>query len=321
MFQIVNQSYVSEHIPRKVKELATDNMSVNAKYVAPLIAEGQRLGEITEGDPMQMGIAYFSMIQGLGLIKAQSWESFSIPEVPVIMKLFGKNTGLPEARHGNDKRAKLLPLVLPDSESTYRTKLPFSDQFVMEDASIVNLREGDSIVVRITVNDRERKIRRVAFAESGSMKPRRAEVYSGNKMKKRVEYTDGSVMFTRFENKSKRRFGLGEIYYDAYTLFQLLMSYPFGSGAMICFTLVLDGNLPIPIGPMDLYVKETGIETVQVPGGKFECFRLEMGLSGALGIMAEISKSHFWYSVESPHWPVKFENKSEDTFTEFVSVN
>ncbi len=70
--------------------------------------------------------------------------------------------------------------------------------------------------------------------------------------------------------------------------------------------MVTDGQNG-PIGCFKMYVQEIAREKIDVPAGVFDCYRLEMGVSGFAGLFAGKFKYHYWHSVEEPHVLVKYE--------------
>jgi hypothetical protein len=51
-----------------------------------------------------------------------------------------------------------------------------------------------------------------------------------------------------------------------------------------------------------------GRDVVQVPAGTFECYRIDLVPSGALGALADLllPKMSMWHTIEAPHFWVKY---------------
>lgn len=75
MFLLMVQAMNSESTPENVKKLAQHFDAVTP--VIPVIIKGQQLGEIKDGSPKALAIAYWSAVQGIA-------ESFAIrPDLPL----------------------------------------------------------------------------------------------------------------------------------------------------------------------------------------------------------------------------------------------
>ena len=59
------------------------------------------------------------------------------------------------------------------------------------------------------------------------------------------------------------------------------------------------------MGGMNLELNVLGKETVKIPAGTWECYKMQMGLNGILGGL--VPKSNFWYAVKSPHVLIRYE--------------
>jgi AcrR family transcriptional regulator len=87
LFLIMIQAYTSEAVPEEVKQMTDDEHTTSMlKATLPLIIESQRLGEITPGDPEQLAICYYSLIQGLAISKIQ-WPECPIPDPEIVLRI------------------------------------------------------------------------------------------------------------------------------------------------------------------------------------------------------------------------------------------
>lgn len=75
MFVLMARSQDGD-VPESVREIATQ--VDNIESTIPLIEEGQRLGEIREGDPAALSYAFWSSIQGI----AESYDCYSDISLP-----------------------------------------------------------------------------------------------------------------------------------------------------------------------------------------------------------------------------------------------
>lgn len=82
-------------------------------------------------------------------------------------------------------------------------------------------------------------------------------------------------------------------------LFLLLRALPFAEGYTAHFTdVILWPNVQMPQVTITVICKET----VEVPAGSFETWKVEASVAGA--------KQYFWYAIEKPNLLVKYDNGS-----------
>lgn len=82
-------------------------------------------------------------------------------------------------------------------------------------------------------------------------------------------------------------------------LFLLLRALPFAEGYTAHFTdVILWPNVQMP----RLTITVIGKETIEVPAGSFEAWKVEVSVAG--------SKQQFWYTIEKPNLLVKYDNGS-----------
>lgn len=77
MFLLVHQITIMDSIPTKIKEMIAENHTV--EYSVRTILEGQRIGNIREGDPAALAITFWGAIQGIAEIIAMNPGS-PVPE-------------------------------------------------------------------------------------------------------------------------------------------------------------------------------------------------------------------------------------------------
>jgi AcrR family transcriptional regulator len=88
-FLIVLHASVMEVPPEMERLLGSSNVSVQS--LTRIIAEGQKAGEMREGDPLAMTIAFFAAIQGLAVYKL-AMEGFRMPDPELLISMV-KRTG------------------------------------------------------------------------------------------------------------------------------------------------------------------------------------------------------------------------------------
>jgi AcrR family transcriptional regulator len=75
LFLLVNQINTLESIPEHIKQIVSSTEVVRASL--PLILKGQHMGEIKQGDPLSLALAFWGAIQGIAEVRL--W----FPDAPV----------------------------------------------------------------------------------------------------------------------------------------------------------------------------------------------------------------------------------------------
>lgn len=75
LFLLVNQINTVESIPEHIKEIVSSSEVVRASL--PIIIKGQQMGEIKQGDPLSLALAFWGAIQGIAEVRL--W----FPDAPV----------------------------------------------------------------------------------------------------------------------------------------------------------------------------------------------------------------------------------------------
>jgi AcrR family transcriptional regulator len=88
---ILLQSTASEGIPEEAKRIAKEKQAEPIQAFIPLLIEGQREGDVVEGDLLMLALAYFSMVQGVALARLQTSTPLPFPTVDVVLRLLRKN--------------------------------------------------------------------------------------------------------------------------------------------------------------------------------------------------------------------------------------
>lgn len=73
LFLLAHHVAISDSVPAYVKEIIAQNPAL--ERTIPAILEGQKRGEIREGDPMSLAIAYWGAIQGIAETIAMNPQS------------------------------------------------------------------------------------------------------------------------------------------------------------------------------------------------------------------------------------------------------
>jgi AcrR family transcriptional regulator len=90
LFLLASQVLSLDSIPRPVKRLVSATRSVDASL--PLIASGQRRGEIRPGDPKALAVAFWGALQGIAEILVW-YPQASIPDAEAVVGLLRRSGG------------------------------------------------------------------------------------------------------------------------------------------------------------------------------------------------------------------------------------
>ncbi len=82
---IMVQTTTSEAVPEEARRVAKEKIGKPFEHFVPMVAEGQRLGELVAGDPLMLAITYFSMVQGLGITRMQGSREMPFPDTAMIL--------------------------------------------------------------------------------------------------------------------------------------------------------------------------------------------------------------------------------------------
>lgn len=77
----VPQAALDEHV-----QAAQRTRGLPVMNLIPLLQEAQRDGSVIAADPLMLAIAFFSMLQGLGLARTQLREELPFPDAALVLK-------------------------------------------------------------------------------------------------------------------------------------------------------------------------------------------------------------------------------------------
>ena len=87
-FLIVVHASVMEG-PGSDQNKMLENSSITIQSMVRILTAGQELGEIREGDPLDMAMVFFSAIQGLAIYKL-AVEDFKMPDYEILVDMLKK---------------------------------------------------------------------------------------------------------------------------------------------------------------------------------------------------------------------------------------
>jgi AcrR family transcriptional regulator len=328
-FLITLQAFTSEAVvPEEVKKMTAENSNRYMEILVPLLEKAMKAGDIAPGDPVQLAATYFSLIQGLAIMRVQAGESLPAPDPGIVLRLLqgpvGKKEENEEKAPDSDSNQKgepedetesqtgaetvFAPVKLRKERLFYRAKKRAESKYTTHSALLTET--GDSYHMEKVEEDGARTI---AITEKANWRPRLVQKFTaaGEKVTE-ITYGEGWVQFDLKEEGSRRRVNLSGEYYDFYTLAFLLRAYPFDHKEKVTFRLVMDGSSGSPQNAVAMCLQEIKREEVTVPAGTFDCFKLEMGIGGMAGIFAAKYRYYFWYPVTEPRFLIKYESADGD---------
>ncbi len=87
---IMLQAGTMESVPEEAIRITKEKIKKPFEYLIPVIIEGQKNGEINEGDPLVLAITYFSFIQGLAITRLQNGKDIPFPSIETVLKFLKK---------------------------------------------------------------------------------------------------------------------------------------------------------------------------------------------------------------------------------------
>lgn len=101
-----------------------------------------------------------------------------------------------------------------------------------------------------------------------------------------------------------------------------LRGFPFGKQDKVKLKITPPIKPTLPLWTWRMwksYAKLLEVETITVPAGTFECYKLAMGPSSGL-IKRFASEYYLWLAIDSPHYFVKYQDKEGKYLTELMEI-
>lgn len=301
---IFEQAYISEGIPDTARKIINDNLSLNIRLIAEIISEGQKMEQIIQGDPIKLAFAYYSMVRGMTGMQSKSVsfqdQPFSFSDSEIIMRAIRNPEQKDEPTVTSNFKNIFGPLQSIDKILKYRHRENAKADFLFYEETASEITIKRKTLLRIDLK-MDTGVTMIAMADPDNWMPVKIEFIDakGNGIHT-TEYKNNMVIFNAPEYKFQKRIRLTGLYYDHNTLPYFLQSYPFENKENIQLTLVLDGSMGLPIGPYGVEIENLGVESVNVPAGDFDCYKLELTPVGF-----DIRKIYYWYPVDKPRYMIK----------------
>jgi hypothetical protein len=189
----------------------------------------------------------------------------------------------------------------PDEEET---KYTFQDQAgnTMGNGILTITKEGESYILNQdwTIGQvRQISYIKVADVDLKPISGKQSLVSPGGKIEINTTYV-GNKLKVELETPEGHNTTELEVPTDAYDNDEILFLFralPFEEGYQFTYTNTVAATAQMP----KVTVNITGTEQVEVPAGLFQCWKLELEAAGL--------KQYVWYSVDSPHYLVKYDDK------------
>lgn len=90
------QASTSEAVPEEARHASGEKMKETFGHFISVILEGQEAGEFVREDPFVLTLTYFSMVQGLGITRAQGGRDLPFPSAALILSFLRAPGRAPE---------------------------------------------------------------------------------------------------------------------------------------------------------------------------------------------------------------------------------
>ncbi|MGG1575148.1 TetR/AcrR family transcriptional regulator [Fictibacillus sp. NRS-1165] len=91
-FMLMHQARTSEEVPAEAEQLLQGaTMEMYVELLKPLFEEGQKIGELAEGDIGELISCYFTVISGLMTLNIPGSAGYEMPRVELLMRMFTKS--------------------------------------------------------------------------------------------------------------------------------------------------------------------------------------------------------------------------------------
>ncbi|SDN27852.1 transcriptional regulator, TetR family [Fictibacillus solisalsi] len=88
-FLLMHQVRTSDEVPEKAKALLEyASMDMYVDMLKPVFEEGQKNGDLAEGDISELISCYFTVISGLMTLNIPKIKGFQLPRVELLMRMF-----------------------------------------------------------------------------------------------------------------------------------------------------------------------------------------------------------------------------------------
>jgi AcrR family transcriptional regulator len=320
---VVLQAHTSRGLPKAVKKIIQKNISRHNDIFASLITEGQKLGQIIQGDPLKLAYAHYSMLLGM---QGMHILIYDFPEYPI--SIIDPDTVIralknPEYKYEFQAVPKFKNMFkriqLTGKLVIFRVRESKTSEFkIFKIRSFESIENGTKIFRFVTDTDTGEKT--ISAMQAEDLLPLYTESWnSKQKLLSRTVYEKNSVTFNIPGRKLNKTIELHGEYFDSQSIYHLFQAFPFESNDKIEFIVVHNGGAKEESGHYMMEIRKIGIEKISVPAGEFNCYKLKMTPSAIGEEFAKMYSYYFWYTVDEPHAFIKYEG-SDEKLIELVKV-
>lgn len=87
---LVTIAFAEENSSEELRGFLEKNYRIPYNIISDIISEGQKTGTIRDGDPDEMAMLFWSVINGLAIYRTNHSDQFKPPSVDIIMRMFIK---------------------------------------------------------------------------------------------------------------------------------------------------------------------------------------------------------------------------------------
>ena len=90
-FKLVLMQTISfEIVPDEAKKVFKESAKKQIEVLCKILQEGQRAGEIADGDTVKMALGYFAVVQGMAIMRMQSGKQMFFPDIDRLLGFLKK---------------------------------------------------------------------------------------------------------------------------------------------------------------------------------------------------------------------------------------
>ena len=87
---LMTQASSSEAVPEAAIKIAKEKAKLPFEHFIPMVADGQKAGEIADDPPIVLAVTYFSIVQGLALTRIQNGNGIPFPTTEMVLRFMRK---------------------------------------------------------------------------------------------------------------------------------------------------------------------------------------------------------------------------------------
>lgn len=85
---IIAQASAAEDTPPEIRRILEENHMMPYRSMAAIMEKGQQEGTVLPGDPMDLALTFWSVLNGLAIFRVVHPESFRSPDPGILLRMF-----------------------------------------------------------------------------------------------------------------------------------------------------------------------------------------------------------------------------------------